>query len=67
MQCPYGSIGEMYDSGVNLSDVTASNCASNSDIDQCKPDSSTFKDAVASSIGQETFLLEFSNWETLYT
>lgn len=66
MQCPYGQIGELYDSGVNLSDLTASNCVSNSAISQCKPDSETFTNAIASSIGKETFRYDFSNWQNLY-
>lgn len=62
LQCPYGYIGELYDSGVNLSDLTASNCASHADIDQCKPDSVAFANAIASSIGKEAFVYKFSDW-----
>ena len=42
LQCPHGTIGEIYDYGLNLSDETASNCANNDDIKNCKPTSVGF-------------------------
>jgi len=44
MQCPYGVIGEVLDYGVNLNDATANNCASNDEINACRPDSTEFID-----------------------
>ena len=53
LSCPYGSIGKVIDYGVNISeDLDAiSNCASNSAINQCKPNSVNFNNFLAAIIG----------------
>ena len=66
MQCPYGRIGEVLDYGVNLSDGTATNCVSNDDISQCQPDSFQAKAEMEASLGEMTYLFEFSDWTYLY-
>lgn len=64
--CPFGSIGEIYDRGINLSDNTASNCANNNDIKQCQPDSTSYSTAMAAAIGQESYLYNFGSYTNLF-
>ena len=52
IMCPYGTVGEILDKGINQEDKDAENCASNDKISACMPDSTSFKDAMSGAIGQ---------------
>ena len=54
IMCPYGTIGEFLDEGINQSVKTASNCASNDDNKGCFPDSTLFEDSLKSTVGKES-------------
>ena len=59
MMCPFGTIGEIYDSGINQKDADATNCAENAEIMACAPNSDQFTAAMASSLGNTNYLYEF--------
>jgi len=58
--CPYGTIGEFLDEGINQSVKTASNCASNDDNKGCFPDSTLFADSLKSTVGKESQLVTWN-------
>ena len=37
--CPYGTVGEILDKGINQEDKDATNCATNTDTESCTPNS----------------------------
>ena len=70
MMCPFGTIGEIYDSGINQKDKDATNCAENDSIKACHPNSNAFTAAMTASIGKENYLYEFPTqdlWKTQAT
>ena len=67
LQCPHGTIGEVYDFGLNLSDDTASNCANNDAISDCKPTSTSFLNHMESVSGAATYSFNFGTFGDLYT
>ena len=67
MMCPFGKIGEIYDSGINQKDSDATNCAENDEIKACHPNSAAFTAAMTASIGKANYLYEFPTqdlWKT---
>ena len=66
LQCPHGSVGEVYDFGLNLSDETASNCATNDDNKYCKPTSTAFLNHMDSVAGSATYEFSFGTYDDLY-
>lgn len=52
LQCPYGSIGTIYDFGINLTDETASNCAASDEEGKfCMPDSNDLQTKLNAATG----------------
>jgi len=69
MQCPYGSVGRIYDYGINVPETGSpiNACLNNNLIDACKPDSPTIKRKLEQSIGAEFQTINLSlsdmyNW-----
>ena len=66
LQCPYGTIGEIYEYGVNLSDDMLTNCANNDEINQCQPDSASFLGLKTAAIGKATQLVDYGTIRSIY-
>lgn len=65
MQCNYGTIGRIYDYGINKSRDVATTCSTNDVNRSCKPDGARVVDTLNSSIGEISFNLDF-NGSDLY-
>lgn len=67
LSCPFGTIGDVYDYGVNFGDSSPSNCADNDAIAHCKPDA-TGVPTVLSKItsGQASYAINYGSSSDLY-
>lgn len=59
IMCPFGTIGKILDQGINQEDADATNCASNTKIEACKPNSTSYLAAMTAAIGTESHLYSF--------
>ena len=63
LQCPFGTIGKLIDTGVNIQASHANNCVTHEEYapKKCKPDSEAFWNEINQAIGKESSTLEFTN------
>lgn len=63
MSCQYGTIGKIFDYGVNdpESDGPIDACLTNDQNKACRPDSKDAEELFQSAIGQERYNLRFSD------
>ena len=66
LTCPFGSVGEVLDYGVNTSEADIANCANNDSINQCRPDSVAFNNFLTAIIGKESHLYDYGSVSSLY-
>ena len=65
--CPYGTVGEILDKGINQEEKDATNCATNTGNESCTPNSQAFTDSMTAAISQENYIYEFPTqdlWKT---
>ena len=66
LTCPYGSIGKVFDYGVNISEDDIANCSNNDSIKQCKPDSAAFNTFLTTIISKESHVYDYGSVSSLY-
>ena len=66
LTCPFGSVGEVYDYGVNVSEDDIANCATNDSNKAYKPDSAAFNNFLTAMIGKESHLYDYGSVSSLY-
>ena len=65
LACPYGTIGEFIDYGVNPLAANKNLCVNNASNSQCKPDADFVLENLNTSIGEDSHLFSFEN-KSLY-
>lgn len=68
ISCPYGTIGEIYDFGINNDADIKNLCINDADLNaSCKPNNPWVSDGLNSAIGEESTLLEWGSHKSFWT